>query len=73
MPGRRSARHGLDAGPLGDLHTDAARVSREVDRLGGGVVLVGHSYGGAVTTEAGSHLAVDHLVYLAGFPLDLGW
>jgi hypothetical protein len=29
-------------------------------------------YGGAVITEAGDHLAVDHLVYLSGFPLDLG-
>jgi pimeloyl-ACP methyl ester carboxylesterase len=63
--------HGLDDGPFGDLHADAARVSRELDRLEGGVVLVGHSYGGAVITEAGDHPAVDHLVYMSGFPLEL--
>ena len=64
--------HGADAGALGDLHTDAARVRRELDRLGGEVVLVGHSYGGAVITEAGDHPAVDHLVYLAAFALAAG-
>jgi pimeloyl-ACP methyl ester carboxylesterase len=63
--------HGLDASPFGDLHTDAARVRHELDRLDGSVVLVGHSYGGAVITEAGDHPAVDHLVYLSGFPLEL--
>jgi pimeloyl-ACP methyl ester carboxylesterase len=52
--------------------TPMSRVSRELDGLDGGVVLVGHSYGGAVITVAGDHLAVDHLVYLSGFPLDLG-
>jgi pimeloyl-ACP methyl ester carboxylesterase len=61
--------HGDDAGSLGDLHADAARVRDELDRLGQGVVLVGHSYGGAVITEAGDHPAVDHLVYVAAFAL----
>jgi pimeloyl-ACP methyl ester carboxylesterase len=64
--------HGDDAGPLGDLHTDAARVRGELDRLRSDVVLVGHSYGGAVITEAGDHPAVDHLVYIAAFALDTG-
>jgi pimeloyl-ACP methyl ester carboxylesterase len=64
--------HGGDAGPLGDLHDDAARVRRQLDRAGSDVVLVGHSYGGAVITEAGDHPAVSHLVYLAAFPVDFG-
>jgi pimeloyl-ACP methyl ester carboxylesterase len=62
--------HGDDTGPLGDLHGDATRVRGELDRLGRDVVLVGHSYGGAVITEAGDHPAVDHLVYIAAFALD---
>jgi pimeloyl-ACP methyl ester carboxylesterase len=36
------------------------------------VVLVGHSYGGVVITEAGNHPAVDALVYLAAFAPDKG-
>jgi pimeloyl-ACP methyl ester carboxylesterase len=36
------------------------------------VVLAGHAYGGAVITEAGSHPAVAHLVYLSGLALDDG-
>jgi pimeloyl-ACP methyl ester carboxylesterase len=62
--------HGQDPGPLSDLHGDAARVRAELDRLGSDVVLVGHSYGGAVITEAGDHPAVDHLVYVAAMALD---
>jgi pimeloyl-ACP methyl ester carboxylesterase len=64
--------HGEDPGPLGDLHGDGDRVRRELDRLGGDVVLVGHSYGGAVITDAGDHPAVDHLVYIAAMALDAG-
>jgi pimeloyl-ACP methyl ester carboxylesterase len=36
------------------------------------VVLVGHSYGGAVITEAGNHPNVAALVYIAAFALDAG-
>ena len=43
-----------------------------LDELGGDVVLVGHSYGGAVITEAGLHPAVQHLVYVAAFALEAG-
>jgi len=60
--------HGSDRGPLGDLHGDAAWVRAELDRHDR-VVLVGHSYGGAVITEAGDHPTVDRLVYVAAFPL----
>jgi len=62
--------HGDDAGPLGDLHDDAARVRAVLDGLDGECVLLGHSYGGAVITEAGVHPAVRHLVYLAAFAID---
>jgi pimeloyl-ACP methyl ester carboxylesterase len=64
--------HGNDPGPFSDLHGDAAHVSSALDALDGPVVLVGHAYGGAVITEAGSHRAVSHLVYLAAFALDDG-
>lgn len=69
--------HGASPLPLTDLYGDAAHV---VDTLGHlaarGVhdpVLVGHSYGGAVITEAAHHFpAVAHLVYLAAFAVDEG-
>ena len=65
--------HGASTGPLGDLHADATAVARRLDALGvEDVVLVGHSYGGAVITEAGGHRAVGRLVYLAAFALDEG-
>jgi len=51
--------HGNDPGPMGDLHGDAAHVAAVLDALSGPVVLVGHAYGGAVITEAGSHRAVS--------------
>jgi pimeloyl-ACP methyl ester carboxylesterase len=63
--------HGRDQAPLGDVRSDAARLRTQLDVLDGGVVLVGHSYGGAVVTEAGDHPAVDHLLYIAAFPLEL--
>jgi pimeloyl-ACP methyl ester carboxylesterase len=64
--------HGDDIGPLGDLHTDAACVREVLDGLDGDCVLLGHSYGGAVITEAGVHPNVRHLVYLTAFALDAG-
>jgi pimeloyl-ACP methyl ester carboxylesterase len=62
--------HGDDPGPQGDLHGDALAVRRVLDRMQAPVVLLGHSYGGAVITEAGDHPAVAHLVYLAALALD---
>jgi pimeloyl-ACP methyl ester carboxylesterase len=64
--------HGQDRGRLGDLYGDAERLRSVLDSTTGPVVLVGHSYGGAVITEAGSHPAVVRLVYLAAFALDVG-
>jgi pimeloyl-ACP methyl ester carboxylesterase len=43
-----------------------------IDQQSGPVVLVGHSYGGAVITEAGNHPKVAALVYIAAFALDTG-
>ncbi len=57
---------------LSSLDGDAATVTRLVDQQQGKVVLVGHSYGGNVITEAGAHDKVAHLVYVAGFALDAG-
>lgn len=62
--------HGADPGPFTDLAGDAARVSATLDHLSGPVVLLGHSYGGAVITAAGGHPLVRHLVYLAAFAID---
>jgi pimeloyl-ACP methyl ester carboxylesterase len=65
LPGR-----GADPAPLGDLHADARRVRQILDGADTPVVLVGHSYGGAVITEAGDHPAVARLVYLSALALD---
>ena len=43
-----------------------------IDAMDGPVVLVGHSYGGSVITEAGNHPKVSALVYIAAFALDEG-
>src|ERR1700686_1431967 len=43
-----------------------------IEAMGGPVVLVGHSYGGSVITEAGNHPKVAALVYFAAFALDAG-
>jgi pimeloyl-ACP methyl ester carboxylesterase len=67
LPGR-----GGDAGPFTDLHGDALKVRATLDRIDGEVILLGHSYGGAVITEAGVHPAVKHLVYLCALALDHG-
>ena len=64
--------HGEDPGPLTDLPGDAARVRGVLDDLDGPAVLVGHSYGGAVVTEAGDHPAAAHVVFLAALALDAG-
>src|SRR5277367_1600512 len=43
-----------------------------IDAVGAPVVLVGHSYGGSIITEAGNHPSVAALVYIAAFALDEG-
>jgi len=54
------------------LADDGDNLRRTLDAIDGPVVLVGHSYGGSVVTDAGAHPNVVHLVYLTSFPLDAG-
>jgi len=61
------------ANPLRSLKGDAASVNTLVRSIHGPVVLVGHSYGGAVITDAVSGLDnVKALVYVAGYAPDKG-
>lgn len=55
---------------LRDVHRDAELVTAAIEEVGGPVVLVGHSYGGLVITEAGVHPFVERLVYLCAFSPD---
>src|ERR1700727_3145905 len=76
---------GVVQNPTLSLEGDAAATRQIIDAQPGPVVLVGHSYGGAVITEAGTHPNVAALVYvcalapdknesvntlIAGFPAD---
>ena len=58
--------------PTMSLEDDVAVTRRVIDGLDGPVVLVGHSYGGAVITEAGLHDKVTALVYVCAFGPDKG-
>ncbi|WP_326586654.1 alpha/beta hydrolase [Streptomyces sp. NBC_01294] len=58
--------------PLTSLADDAERTRKMVRQVDGPVVLVGHSYGGAVITEAGDLPNVAGLVYIAAFAPDAG-
>src|SRR3981081_3538202 len=51
--------------PLTSLEEDVAATKRILDRQTGACILVGHSYGGAVITEAGNDSHVAGLVYIA--------
>lgn len=58
--------------PTLSLEGDVAATKRIIRAQGEPVVLVGHSYGGAVITEAGTDRNVAALVYIAAFALDEG-
>ena len=59
--------------PLRSLSGDAAALAALVGTIDGPVVLVGHSYGGAVITQASAGLPnVVGLVYIAAFALEVG-
>ncbi len=61
------------ANPLRSVASDGASISALVKSIPGDVVLVGHSYGGPVITEAANGNAnVKALVYVAGFAPDTG-
>jgi pimeloyl-ACP methyl ester carboxylesterase len=51
---------------------DVAAVRSTLDGMPAPVTVVGHSYGGAVISEAGTHPSVGHLVVIAGFALAAG-
>src|SRR2546429_4602042 len=53
--------------PTISLTDDVAATRRIIDGQSGPVILVGHSYGGAVITEAGNHPKVAGLVYVTAF------
>jgi pimeloyl-ACP methyl ester carboxylesterase len=63
--------HAVD-NPLTSLADDAERTRKMIAAQKGPVLLVGHSYGGAVITEAGNHNNVVGLVYIAAFAPDAG-
>jgi pimeloyl-ACP methyl ester carboxylesterase len=54
------------------LAGDVATTHQVIDAQEGPVILVGHSYGGAVITEAGAHPKVAGLVYITAFAPDKG-
>jgi pimeloyl-ACP methyl ester carboxylesterase len=58
--------------PTLSLDGDAQATRQVLDAQDGPVVLAGHSYGGAVITEAGTHPAVAALVYVCAFAPDKG-
>jgi pimeloyl-ACP methyl ester carboxylesterase len=58
--------------PTLSLDGDVTATHAVLDRLDGPAVLVGHSYGGAVITEAGNHPNVAALVYVTAFAPDTG-
>jgi pimeloyl-ACP methyl ester carboxylesterase len=63
---------GVVQNPTLSLEGDVAATKQVIDTQDGPVILVGHSYGGAVITEAGTHPKVAALVYIAAFAPDKG-
>lgn len=58
--------------PLTSLAADAATVAEAIAASPGPALLVGHSYGGAVISQAGDHPNVAGLVYINAFTPDIG-
>lgn len=58
--------------PLTSLQDDVAATRRVIERQPGNVILVGHSWGGSVITEAGVHPQVVGLVYVSALIPDAG-
>jgi len=58
--------------PLTSLEDDVAAAGRAIEKMDGPVVLVGHSWGGVVITQAGNTPKVVGLVYVAAFVPQVG-
>ncbi|MFB0498508.1 pimeloyl-ACP methyl ester carboxylesterase [Mucilaginibacter sp. OAE612] len=58
--------------PLSSLEDDVKATHVVLDKINGPAILAGHSWGGAVITEAGNHPNVAALVYIAAFQPDNG-
>jgi pimeloyl-ACP methyl ester carboxylesterase len=58
--------------PTRTLAEDVATTKAAIESADGEVILVGHSYGGVVITEAGNHPKVSRLVYVTAFAPDKG-
>src|SRR5580700_7865374 len=58
--------------PLNSIADDVASTNRFINAQDGPVLLVGHSYGGAVITEAGNNAKVAGLVYVSAVAPDKG-
>ena len=69
---RKGYRVSVVQNPTLSLADDVAVTKRTIAALSGPVVLVGHSYGGVVITEAGNDPKVAGLVYIAAFAPDQG-
>ncbi|WP_232541211.1 alpha/beta fold hydrolase [Spirosoma endbachense] len=58
--------------PLTSLNDDVVFVNRAIAEVSGNVILVGHSWGGVVITQAGNNEKVKALVYVAAYAPDEG-
>ncbi len=69
---KRGYRVTIVQNPLTSLADDVAATKRALDRQDGPTILVGHSYGGTVITEAGVDAKVAGLVYVSALAPDVG-
>lgn len=69
---KRGYRVAIVQNPLTSLSDDVAATRRILDRQSGPTILVGHSYGGTVITEAGADPKVAGLVYVSALAPDVG-
>jgi len=69
---KRGYRVTIVQNPLTSLADDVAATRRALDRQDGPTILVGHSWGGTVITEAGTHSKVVGLVYVSALAPDAG-
>ena len=64
---------GLANAALGDMYADAAAVHQAINSIDGDCVVLGHSYGGIVITQAATGCSnVKRLIYMTAFMLDAG-